>query len=315
MTSTSVKSRRTEDEKAKEAEELAQQTFITLDLLMEFGLWVASNKLRDNERKRFDYYEEAGQDLVLEKKRFANFYTVNIDAKKTWEEIYSWVEINLRHDEEVVFYRGDKNDAIVAYVPKPPRGIYSYPPKSVESLLFYLVNPEIEAEAIRLAEEAGISPEAIDKIQTLQAILSKLPGNLSDVEIEREKDDFTPIKARARVLFEEAFKVLSTIEAKTMENDEYRDYKVGFNNNGVLVYTISTEDYADYTRALEVLFEKLAPVDEMKTARKILKNIEAIVLRVYLVLKASEKANSEYGLSAFSSDESDIDEEPDSEDV
>jgi len=266
----------------KKAEEAAETIINASSTLVDLALWAAENGIRATETEAVEDRDRLVE--VLAEKTFKNVYKVYAATFFTLDNISGNVNIEVHNEAVIQFYRGITPQAPIVARIKEDFPLYTYPPGDMQSILFFLLNPEIEAEAAKTLQTVEITPEAATRLHDLQTIVASLPKDLSDIYIEAyEPDvefDVTSLIAFANL------KAFTGIEADMPEYDVV-NYHISLRvGNENVHYTLSWENKLN---SLRLLIENFVPEEEITTLKKTAEKIKDATLRTYLIVKTLRK--------------------------
>jgi len=291
------KQKRTEDKNV--VSELSLKVISAMDVLVGIATWfvvedVVADELDTRMSSKYNPSTSALGELKLD-----TAYSVDAFSLITEDSLYSKIGVFWGAGNTIIFFRGKSSLAPVVAYDVEHKKLYPYPPSSVQSVMFYLLNPEAEAEARRLAKQLKLSPKASERVSSFEAILSSLPRSTSDVYIEYEIGSLGYVEADAILHFNSPFKVLNELEANGLgDNDRVEtSYTVRLNAGRLVAYTITEDNTNDIYGSVELLLEKFVPTSELKLAKKILSEVEATAVKTYLIFKIAEKLENELGSS------------------
>jgi len=260
----------------------------TADLMLDVSAWLMMDEVRELD------YEESPLGRTTEPfgkaKIFSNVFDVSITREKDGVFDISRIslEINSLGDRYVIFLHNEWPLAPVAVYAEGAHKLFPYPPRSFESILFFLLNPKIATEAGQILENIDASEEATTAHIDFQTMMKNIPANLEDVEIEYERRDLLIEEAEIRFSSNPAFKTLQSFYAYENMDTEVKLYKVSLYLNDYLTYTFDPDDN-NIAKSLGTLLEKMVPVRELSEAKKILQNVETALLRAYVIKNAMKK--------------------------
>jgi len=265
----------------RKAGETAVEALMAMTALVDLMLWAAENGVK--------VYDSSPRDgLVSEAistKRFEEVFELEAEAFTSMDEVYGDVWIDVWRDKEVVFYRGVKPEAPIVVTVRDGRVPYLFPPRDLRSVLFFLLNPKVCEEAAELLQIVEVDPEVVARFIDYHVFLTKLPKNLSDVEIEHEKPDVR-VNVGTTVRFYNDLKAIYSIEAIMEEYDEVF-YDIALRvGDAYVTYTLRRDDKV---KALQVLLEEFASERDVTAFNRIMRNVKDASLKTYLVVKAFER--------------------------
>jgi len=271
-------------------EEVGVATYKVLKQMIRFAMWIALNKIHASELDlpNTEDFTASTDSLLLEKVAdIFEVYTINF--------FYTLIMNNFKlvNDDKILFYKG-RNPTVAPIVVRLLRvGIdYPYPPATVQSALFYMLNPEIELEARRLIKDAEseLGVETAERFTTFQSLLSSLPRDLSDIDIA-VNEHVEGIYAKTEISFSQHMPELKTIESIGAERENrYNNFFVRLIINGRDAEYIIRDDEPDYTTySLGLLLTRFVPESELRYVEKILTHVRDAVVKTYLVLATHRK--------------------------
>jgi len=275
----SVTTKRTIASEGKPAE-VASLTYEVLNLSTNFAVWFAKEKIPLPPNDKTNVMTAR----VLETKRLNRVYLVEAIGNKNEKGVYSALDVTLVPDVNIVFRRGQRPDVPVVAHHSDYNLFYPYPPRSIQSLLFFILNPSVEAEARRLAKEAETSSEAEDGIVALGAVLLNLPKNVSGVEISYSEPFDGTIKVVVDIHFEPVLKALRKVGLLSEYFGVWEvSYDIGLEIEGTPVtYNINHVSENNTKKAIKFLLEKFVPESELDATEKILKDVKTGILKAFL---------------------------------
>jgi len=275
------------EEVAKETENVATSVISTCNALLDLVLWAAENDVPVSDSMSSSEFKKKSE--VITKKTFSNIYRVSIDTTFTWESVGGSISINIFDSNDIVFYRSNEPSTPVAVSIENDHIVYFYPPKDLDSVIFFLLNPKIDEEVLNILKSIEISPEVQLAITDYRAIVEKLPKDITDIEI-RTNESIAPIDTYAIITLpmKTGTETLLMIEAYTDEDDEHIYYRISMRIDGENIsYIISS--YDNKIKALQLLLEKFVPRKELKMLKRWSNDILSAALKAYIIIEAMEK--------------------------
>jgi len=281
---------KTYEETTRDAKEVATNILSTCDTLLNLVLWVADNAVPVSDHMSSKKIKETND--VITKKMFDNIYRVFVDTTNTWEKLGGDISIDIYYTNNVVFYRNNDPSTPIAVSIENDYMVYFYPPKDLDSVMFFLLNPKIEEEAINILRAIELNQEAQMALLDYRAIVEKIPRNISDIEITI-KDITVPTDAYTIIVFPRRMGTERVVmmEAYTDEESDDIYYRISLQvDESTVAYTISKENR---TKALQLLLEKFVPRKELRMLKRWMSNILSASLKAYIIMGAMKKMTEE----------------------
>jgi len=268
----------------KKAEETAEAVLNTASTLLDLALWAAENGVKASELEAPEDRDRVVE--VLNEKSFRNVYRVYAATFTSLDRISGDVSIEVYKEAIIQFYRGITTEAPIVVRVKEDFPLYTYPPGDMQSILFFLLNPEVEEEAAKALQAVGAGSEAVARLHDVRTIASNLPKNLTDVYIEVHEPD-TPFDVSSLIGFNN-LKSFTVIEANMTEYDVV-DYHVSLKVGAESAYYTLSRD--NKSISLRLLLENFVPEEELVAVKRISDKVADAALRTYLIVKALRRLN------------------------
>lgn len=209
------------------------------------------------------------------------FYDVSIS---TWEQYYTYVDIDVKYSRENSVTILVIDDAVAVFT----RGenLYEYPPRSIESLMFFALNPEVDgiAESVaRKSLEDGLiqSGDLRERLETWVYVRNQVAG-LRVTEIPQADSDYviTSLINLEGVSGLKKFVGVETVQYYTDGEDSIFMYALSV-SDGEFVHKYYTDD----ERSLNMLIDAMISPLERRTVAKELERITDRVSTVPVVVR------------------------------
>jgi len=282
--------RRTSD-RTVEAGEVANDMLDVADLLLNEALWI-SRLSADKAGELLKIVELVADNPVVSERNIKSVYAVYV-YRFTDSSGLKRQELTVEVKEDVTarfrLVENPKTPIVVNI--EDSGGYYSYPPRTFESLFFYLLNPEIEAEATRLIESLDVDAEARVAYEDFKTTMSSIPSSLSDVRIDLGTSQGNQLGADAIVVFSGLNQPMVLDALHAHYDDRIKYYKLWLNLEDQVAYAFHYED-ENITKALELVLKKFATTKDLQVAKKVLSDVKATALRAYVAMNVILKLDS-----------------------
>jgi len=270
--------------------------------LMNFALWAKIGehprdfeavltrygKLGEDAALSIDDYVEMSSTLLLSTKE--DVYIV-VYISTGGDSVYVDAEVKEFPQAAVSMYLDKDGDFLYLAVggESVVRHYYEYPPASVSSALFFVLNPKIEKQARDIASRA-LSDKGIARLETWRALLDCARKAVRHVDEQDASEIFEPLEVYGRVdlrsLDVAPFAYMEAAIQVVGESNDFA-YKIAFyKNDKRLVYVIPDGDEKE---ALEELLRALTSRKAAEALKKEAERVLAAVRRAYTIMRVLEK--------------------------
>jgi len=245
-------------------------------------------KLGEDEALSIDEYVEKGSALLLSTNEgvyIVEYYSSRDDElfaeAKVKKSPQATVSVYLDKDSDFLYLAVSESSVATQY--------YEYPPVSVSSVLFFLLNPKIERQARDIASRV-LSDRGAVELETWQALLDRTRWAMIRVDEQGTSEIFEPFEVYGRIdLRDPDVAQFAYMEASIQSKDgcERFEYTIAFYKNGKrLVYAIP---YGDEKEAVEELLRALTSRKAAEALKKEAERVLVAVRRTYTIMRALEK--------------------------
>ncbi|MEM1830162.1 MAG: hypothetical protein QXJ97_01375 [Desulfurococcaceae archaeon] len=251
--------------------------------------------------------------VVVEPGRFQRLYTVDIDEPFMWnlgivEGLIGVIDVSQRSSSRLevhVFRRSQpalvvkvtgnlppRGDTVFDYPRGDPGTVFEYPPGSLVSMLFYLLNPEVERFVRGLAKEHLTSEEAAEALDTWSYTYDKVMEIKVGNNIPPASFRYNALTSYLSVGYSSRYRVLSLIEIMVVpilgKYDEFdinmlRLYRVDMKKRDTLL-----EFTMKYEQELAHLLEEMVPRSDISALSHDVPNLLNQVRKVPVLVKVIE---------------------------
>ncbi|MEM1696560.1 MAG: hypothetical protein QXQ31_08450 [Zestosphaera sp.] len=257
--------------------------------------------------------------VAVEPKRFQRLYTVDVDKPFMWdlgilEGLIGVIDVSQKSSSrlKVYVFRRSKPTLVIKITGNlPPRGdtvfdyprgdpdtVFEYPPRSLVSMLFYLLNPEVERFVRELAREYLTSEEAAEALDTWSYTYDKVMEIKIDSDVPPASFRYNALTSYLLLGYSGRYRMLSLIEIMAVPIlDRYdecdismlRLYRVGMKKRDALL-----EFTMKYEQELAHLLEEMVPRSDISALSHDVPNLLNQVRKVPVLVKVIETLDEDW---------------------
>jgi len=209
-------------------------------------------------------------------------YEVFATYSRDWDRVSGELHVNYRKKMKLrVLATEGKNDL---YVWNESYYVYEYPPRTLQSVLFFLLNPDVEKRVVETATSM-LPNDGRARVEEWFILRNKVKNIDVNIELEDEENRVDETYGSLDLGQHPRIGMFNRIEAFVW-NEELSYHVKFYENETPLVYTITYMDkHASIAKLLEVFLSKA----EIETVKKEASRVGRVAKKAYVILKVLSK--------------------------